>query len=240
MKSYLLVADVLGFSNIVSNLDHNDLSLRIETWTSLVEEVRQEKDIKHIQLISDTIFVQEEDSEDGLKRLFQFSKLLLERGTENYFPIRGAITHGEVSWGEDLIYGEAVIEAHHLERSLDWIGIACKEQFIDIPWLPWSWDLACRYPVPLKKGSMTWFPGIIWNIPDELALFEKSTDEGLMKDEYEKVRWEHFSKVMNTVIFSEYIYHAKREELDPSKFHYHLPSHFNFTYFHRGENDNRI
>ena len=225
MKSFLLVADVLGFSNIVSNLSHDNLSERMGTWVSLVEETRDETGIKRMQLVSDTIFAQENDSEDEVKRLFGFSKLLLERGMKNSFPIRGAITYGEVSWKQDMIYGKAVVEANRLERSLDWIGIACGR----LPKIPWSWDLACTYPVPRKTGKIETLPSIVWAIPTEIELFEKSTDGGLIKDHNEIVRWESQSKRINTNIFSKYVSHAKQAGLAPSEFNLDVPSHFNVT-----------
>ena len=186
MNSYLLVADVLGFSNIVSNLSHDILSDRMNTWVGLVQEVGVETGIENIQLASDTLFAQEEDSQDGVMRLFRFSKILLERGIEEYFPIRGAITYGDVSWEKEMIYGKAVVKAHRLERSLDWIGIACGQ----LPQIPWSWDLACTYPAPQKTGIAETIPAIIWNIPNENDLFNLSSGKGIMKGDDDKVRWE--------------------------------------------------
>ena len=124
MGSYFLVADVLGFSKIVLNLSHDDLDERMQCWTGLVAKARCEAHVDRIQLISDTVFVQVDDTDYGLEQLLIFSKLLLEYGIEQSFPIRGAISRGNVTWGE-FTYGRAVIEGHSLERSQDWIGIAC-------------------------------------------------------------------------------------------------------------------
>ena len=66
MSSYLLVADVLGFSSIVSNLNHDELDERIPTWIGLTEDIKRATGIKDMQLISDTLFVREADSRDGL------------------------------------------------------------------------------------------------------------------------------------------------------------------------------
>ncbi|MCY3823604.1 MAG: hypothetical protein OXG62_07015 [Nitrospinae bacterium] len=215
MKSYLLVADVLGFSNIVSNLHPNHLSRRMATWLHIVEETSREMEIKDIQLVSDTIFVREVVSEDGLQRLFQFSKLLLQRGMQNSFPIRGAITFGELTWGK-LIYGEAVIEAYNLERSLDWIGIACGK----LPDVPWSWDLACYYLVP-KKGNekATFSVAIPWPILEiETKDFRgKWTSGGLLKNK-EDITWASYSKLFNTLLFFKYARQCMEENLQPNKF----------------------
>ena len=132
MANYLLVADVLGFSNIVKNLPSAKLEERVDTWINLVKNSKNDAEIEKLQLISDTVFALEDDSEDGFKRLLEFSKLLLERGMETFFPIRGAIARGDLSWS-NLIYGKALLDAYELERSLEWIGIACR-QLQDVPW----------------------------------------------------------------------------------------------------------
>ena len=217
MKSYLLVADVLGFSNIVSNTPHDSLSERIETWIRLVEEVKHETDIDEMQLISDTIFAREADSDDGLERLLRFSKSLLERGVEKSFFIRGAITHGEVSWGK-LIYGDAVIKAVELERSLDWIGIACKPLLK----VPWSWELVCEYLPPQKSATLQTLPVIVWDMPLPDALFNKWTGGGALRDG-EFIPWESYSKLRNTIDFFTYIRRAKRDGLGPEKYDLTLP-----------------
>ena len=99
MNAHILVADVLGFSRLVANLDHNQLDERLGIWVSLVEDIRIETGIQHAQLISDTIFVREEDSAEGFHRLLRYSKILLERGLASHFPIRGAITKSDLTWG---------------------------------------------------------------------------------------------------------------------------------------------
>ena len=223
MSCYLLVADVLGFSKIVSNLQHGELNERIPTWIGLAEDIKTKSRIGKMQLISDTLFVQEEDSREGLERLLRFSRSLLERGIEQSFPIRGAITHGEVTWGA-LTYGKPVIEAHRIERSLDWIGIACS------PHLPgaealWSWELLCAYPAPKKAGIVQLGPVVVWNVPEPDELQEKSIGGGLYK-RGDNIPWAHSSKLERTTLFATYVHHAHQLNWDPRKFAYKSPTHF--------------
>ena len=223
MNCYLLVADVLGFSNIVSNLKHGELDKRIPTWIGLVEAIKTEAGVEKMQLISDTLFVQEEDSREGLERLLRFSRSLLERGIEQSFPIRGAITHGEVTWGA-LTYGKPVIEAHRIERSLDWIGIACS------PHLPvaealWSWELLCVYPAPKKAGIVQLMPVVVWSVPEPDELLKKSIGGGLYKAGA-KLHWENLSKIEGTTLFATYVHHAHQSNWDPRKFAYNSPALF--------------
>ncbi len=118
MASRVLVADVLGFSRLVSNLDHEALESRIGTWVDLIEDISRGTEVRNIQVISDTLFVQEDGCASGLERLLLFSKNLLEHGLANSFPIRGAISEGDVTWGK-LTYGKALIKGHTLERLQD-------------------------------------------------------------------------------------------------------------------------
>ena len=223
MNCYLLVADVLGFSNIVSNLEHGELDKRISTWIGLVEAIKTEAGVDKMQLISDTLFVQEEDSREGLERLLRFSRSLLERGIENSFLIRGAITHGEVTWGV-LSYGKPVIEANRIERSLDWIGIACSP---DLPGAEalWSWELLCVYPAPKKAGIVQLGPVVVWSVPEPDELLKKFVGGGLYKG-CDEIPWKHWSKVERTTLFATYVHHAHQLNLAPGKFTYKTPTHF--------------
>ena len=222
MKSYLLVADVLGFSKMVSNSSDEILPERINTWIQLVDEVSRETEIEEFQLVSDTIFAKEDDSENSPDRLFRFAQLLLEKSMRNSFPVRGAITYGEVSWG-NLIYGKAVIEAYHLERSQDWIGIACGQ----LPKVPWSWELACCYPVPKKNGVVQLSAAVVWDIPNVVEFIKRSTSEGIMR-KGEIFDWSHLSKPMNSLHFSNYVRYAKNAGFNPDKYPHNFPLQFYF------------
>ena len=217
MSSYILVADILGFSRLVNNIDHSQLDERLKTWVELVEGTLRKANIQDAQLISDTIFVREDDSTEGFERLLRFSKLLLECSLANYFPIRGAISKGDLSWGR-LTYGEAIIRCHELERQEDWIGIACESNLASIPW---SWDLVCCYPVPKKTGSIQLGPAVVWNIPEDPDLIRQCSGEGLLKAG-DHFTWELYSKLNNTLVFSKYVQCAKQRESDPARYDPHL------------------
>ena len=223
MNCYLLVADVLGFSNIVSNLQHGELNERISTWIDLAKDIKSKSGVEKIQLISDTLFVQEEGSREGLERLLRFSRSLLERGIEHSFPIRGAITHGEVTWS-DLTYGKPVIEAHHIERSLDWIGIACSPRLPGAEAL-WSWELLCVYPAPKKAGIVQLVPVVVWSVPEPDELQKKFIGGGLKKAG-DEIPWKHWAKVERTTLFATYVHHAHQLNWAPGKFTYKTPAHF--------------
>ena len=232
MANYLLVADVLGFSNIVKNLPPEKLEERVDKWINLVQNSKDGAEIKKLQLISDTVFALEEDSKDGFRRLLEFSKLLLERGMKSFFPIRGAIARGDLSWS-NLIYGEALLDAYKLEKSLEWIGIACR-QLQDVPW---SWDLVCRYAPPLKSEAIEQMAVVAWNIPDHEELIENWEASGML-GHGRRIAWDEYNKIMNTMIFDTYLHNARTLGLNPSTFAASVPSAirppFKFTYDDKG------
>ena len=224
MRHHLLVADVLGFTKIVRNLSQatgNDTSFlkeRINQWINLINSIRSETGVTEIRLISDTVFVLEDFSHDGLARLLHFSKLLLENGIQNSFPVRGAITYGKVHWG-NLIYGEPILDALHLEKSQEWIGIAGAGGMN----MPWSWDLVCCYPVPKKTGDIEILPSVVWSVPERGEL-EQRTGSGGLSQAGDRIPWEHQSKLINTLLFGKYVSVGKSKGLDPRSFFLNSPA----------------
>ena len=212
---YFMVADILGFSEMIKNLSDAQQRQRVEEWVTLINEVTNETEVSNIQLISDTLFASEVDSVDGLERMLRFAQILLNKGAEQSFPIRGAIVHGEVAWG-DMTFGRAVIRAHQLERSLDWIGIACSP---DLPRLRslWNWELVVCYPVPKKTGCNQLHGAVSWNVPQTNRLMTLVGDGGLMKvgDNYP---WHVVTKVERAVQFGVHLSIGKQLGWEPSRF----------------------
>ena len=209
---YFMVVDILGFSEIIKNLKGDELDQRIMDWIELVQTTKVEAGVKETQLLSDTLFVREEDSADGLERLLTFARLMLERGFDKNFPLRGSIVHGNAAWGT-LTYGDAVRKAHEYERSFEWVGIACE------PGLPridemWDWDVVVVYPVPRKTGEVQTMPAVAWNVPDTNKLVHGAAANGLMSDK-EVVRWETATKWERTIRFGLYLRVGKLGDLNP-------------------------
>ncbi|MDE0431511.1 MAG: hypothetical protein OXH98_17250 [Caldilineaceae bacterium] len=219
---YFMVADILGFSELIGNLNSNEQFKRITDWIELVQDVRRLTDIRDIRLISDTLLVREEDSHSGLTQMLKFAQQLLERGIENSFPLRGAIVHGEAAWGE-LTYGDAVLNAYELERSLDWLGIACSPNLPRLESM-WDWNLVTVYPVARKTGPTQLVPAISWKVPASDELIPKVTGNGLIA-EGDPITWEIVSKVERTIQFGMYLKKGKTDRLEPGKYRYWFPMH---------------
>jgi len=143
-SGYFLISDILGFPKIVASSTEEDASARVQSWVELAERAGADAGITAMQLISDTLFASAPDTSEGLGELVRYSKMLSERGLECSLPIRGGVSHGQYEWGS-LTYGKAVLSAHRIESSLEWVGIACE------PELPhvadhWGFDSLVCYP----------------------------------------------------------------------------------------------
>ena len=217
-----MVADILGFSKMMGNLDGHRQAQRIAEWKDSVKHTGTEVGVTNSQLISDTLFVRDEDSTDGLARLLKFGQLLLERGIDKSIPLRGAIVHGNAAWGE-LPYGDAVIQAHQIEQSLDWIGIACSPNLPRVDSM-WDWDLVTVYPVPRKAGLTQLVPTVSWNVPKTNELVLKVSENGLMS-EGDHYRWEEISKVKRTIQFGIYLRVSKSYRSDSQHYSGWFPMH---------------
>lgn len=67
MKGYVLIADILGYSQIIQNLDDNELSSRIQEWLKLIDSLINQYEHLKYSLLSDTLFITALDTKEGLE-----------------------------------------------------------------------------------------------------------------------------------------------------------------------------
>jgi hypothetical protein len=160
---YLFICDVLGFSNIVTDSSEHELSGRARAWVTPSTAAANKAGVKGMQLISDTFLASAPSTCEGLGQLVSYAQTLLNDGAPQSLPIRGAISHGLFEWGQ-LTYGKAVIAAHRLESSLEWVGVACDNE---LPHVEDQWgisSLVC-YPAPERTGMIRLRPVVRWQVP---------------------------------------------------------------------------
>jgi len=203
MDAFCLVVDLLGFRSIIHNLDADDQRQRIEEWISIVKTGCLEYSIENHQLISDTLFASTNGSEDGLRRLIDLGRFLLEKGLAAALPLRGAISYGQICWDAEIAYGKAITEAYEHGEAQRWLGISCAKS-VKIPESLFNWDQMVVYPVPMKKGRLAAIPAIVWSIPLFPDFLSKLTKRGLATT-VNDMDWSWADKVQNTVIFRMYI-----------------------------------
>jgi len=219
---YFLVADMLGFSRVVSNLSEGELDRRTGEWVVFVKAAASRASVDQLQLISDTVFAAASSTADGLSRLSQFARILLQEGLAKLFPVRGAIVHGSFEWGE-LIYGRAVVEAHTLERAQNWIGVGCDPALPHIDQF-WGIDNMICYAPPMKHGSVRVRPVVSWSIPKTEILLSLAARGGSVVSG-EALTWELGEKINNTVQFRLYQEFLRRKGVSCSQFYGIVPSH---------------
>ncbi len=199
MVQYCLVADLLGFSNLMLNLPPALQAARVHEWTNLVETSAQQAGVSQFQLVSDTVFASAPPTCDGLKGLIAMSQALLSGGVPTALPIRGAIAYGDVTWG-NITFGRPIVDAYRLSNEEGWVGVCLHDSCLE---QPWSWDSLIAYPVPLKSGAAVIRPAILWDIPP-LGDFTKALISRGLGREGEVLTWEWVNKVQNTVLFGMY------------------------------------
>ena len=222
MDGFFLTADLLGFSNVINNSNDNEVSARVDAWTSLVDAAAQEAGVQRLQLISDTVFAGSDSTAEGLTSMVSFACALLNKGARSSLPVRGGITHGSFEWGR-LTYGKAVIKSHQLESKQDWIGIACEGNLPHVEKM-WRHDGLVCYPPPFKSGSVMLHPVVSWDVPDFESLTKSLTSNGLTR-QGEQLSWPWAQKVSNTIEFRTYLEIVRQSKADPSKFIGMLPMH---------------
>jgi hypothetical protein len=219
-EGYFFVADLLGFGKIIKNLSDDQSSARVEEWVALVSGAMKAESITRFQLISDTVFAANPGTVEGLRQLVRVSRRLLTDGVAASLPVRGAITFGSYTWGSDLIYGKAVVDAHSLEMSQNWVGISGG----GLPHAQscYGFGELLLYLPPMKRGPVTVHPVVDWTIPNSDQLAILLTQGGLATGN-EIVTWELGEKLTNTSVFALYKKAIKDKGLSPAIFHGALP-----------------
>jgi len=142
---YVALFDVLGFSDRVMRNGVKGLNDYVGPVLSLASSRPGVEAI----LFSDTVvFYTLDDEPASFDALVQASSELFHMLLVANVPIRGAIAHGEFLASElgrrgTVIAGRPLIEAHHFEQQLQWIGVMIAPSVrAHVPNLHERWDLA--------------------------------------------------------------------------------------------------
>jgi hypothetical protein len=132
-NGYVALFDVLGFSDRVMRGAFNALDGYIDT---VVRTTAPHDDLGTV-LFSDTVVVFSfNDSESSFRSIIDVSSSLLWELLHENVPVRGAISHGSFSRSENeahgtVIAGRPIIDAHHYESRLQWIGIMLTPSLLE-------------------------------------------------------------------------------------------------------------
>jgi hypothetical protein len=124
---FVAMLDVLGFSERVSH----DIESRggLDEYIDTVTRVTDQRPGLSTVLFSDTVVLFTfSDSEDAFRQIATTTSQLLYELVAREVPVRGAIAHGAFARSEHdgsgtVVAGRPIIEAHHFESQLQWIGV---------------------------------------------------------------------------------------------------------------------
>ena len=233
---YCLVFDLYGFKNINRNLEEEALKERVEEWYNFISQNIKNSGFKQYSVCSDSVFIIENSNLRSLKKILDFSRLILENGLIQKFPIRGTITCGKAYLKENIIYGPAIVEAYERTEHQEWLGIIISNYYNNDKLKKatnklWDWDNIFMYSVPWKNANeIELTPIVSWN-PQMEFILKNTLEGGLIKEEKEgEIKWTWGYKMQNTIMFHLYKQIAKRHNLNPRQFYGILPIELIYYY----------
>lgn len=129
---FVALLDVLGFTSLVlRGGDGRDLA----GYVRAVKARAQAEGVECV-LFSDSIVLTVPGGHLALPQIARACSFIFGELLELGVPIRGAISHGryfrESGDGSVFIAGRPVIEAYHLEKAQDWVGIALAPSVVEL------------------------------------------------------------------------------------------------------------
>ncbi len=165
-----------------------------------------------------------------MERLVDYSRYMLETGMSNAFPLRGAITFGDVIWHPKVTFGEAIARAYELANAQNWIGTLCAAPLPHIDLL-WDSGKIVYYAPQMKQGPMSYMPVVSWQIPTFEELLKNTSGDGLTNPN-DVMPWHHMNIIDNTILFSVFLKRLKDideknkpRKIDRSKVYYFSSTH---------------
>lgn len=120
-NKYVAFIDVLGFSELVDS-KNPDKKSKLEAYFTRIESAFENYDVKKAMLekyvVSDSIILAVEDSEDGFRLLLNAVRMLQSSLSVLDIWVRGGISFGEVFFKKEpnIVVGEGYIKAYLLEK----------------------------------------------------------------------------------------------------------------------------
>lgn len=187
-KRYVAFIDILGFKSIFNNIrnpddlgDQMSVILQSSIRSALLGKsvnVDDEFDLSGISSIkvyqfSDAIVLYtEDDNDDTLEDLVITLNLLFAQSIIRGFPLRGAITYGDLYVKGSIVVGKPLIEAYQLEGRQEWSGL-----IVDC-------DINPQMLSQLKSEKLI--------VDHEVTLKDQKNTENLIIEEHLVINWPQY------------------------------------------------
>jgi hypothetical protein len=137
-KRYIAFLDILGFRSIMNNLSTDELGDEMShiLQASILSAIKGDtvsvtnnpnldvsSSIKVYQFSDSIIIYSEDDNLDTLYELIKTLNLLLAQSAIRGFPLRGALTWGDLYVSGSIIVGDPLVRAYNLESRQEWSGV---------------------------------------------------------------------------------------------------------------------
>lgn len=135
----MVFLDILGFKSIMDNINNTDElgdQMSHILQTSILSAMKGDSvyvennpsldvsDIIKVYQFSDSIIIYtEDDDSETLYKLIKILNLLLAQSLIRGFPLRGALTSGDLFVNGSIIVGEPLVRAYQIESRQEWSGL---------------------------------------------------------------------------------------------------------------------
>lgn len=142
-ERFLAFFDILGFKNLINEVDLNYLIERMEEYSDILKvstrvpgvsedcAKQEEKLLDYIVFSDSVVFYTESLEKHELARLVFVSKVFTYFSLLRGLPVRGCITHGEFYVNKNLFFGKALVDAYENGESQNWSGAFVLDKTID-------------------------------------------------------------------------------------------------------------
>ena len=134
-EKMVLVLDIMGFKNMMSNLSYEDVYLKLyKIFTSFSHLKNMQWDLFAdkfwVEFFSDTIFIISSDCSDAtVTMLNMIVSQILWAALKLGIVFKGAYAEGKIVVDREnhICFGQPIIDAYLLEENQAWFGIACHK-----------------------------------------------------------------------------------------------------------------
>lgn len=175
-KRFVAFFDILGFRDMVMRTSHQEIYAKLDKLskaTKGIEKIQFTEDyneqvgngeIYTVSFSDSLVLFSKTDDIDNFKFFLVAVRWVFAKAIENFIPIKGGISYGEVSLNksEQIYFGQPIIDAYLTEEDVNYFGVVCHfsiDKFIADNYDQLDMDyinsIIFESVTPLKSGQIT-------------------------------------------------------------------------------------